>query len=260
MSNVRILYNSDTWDAASVSGSTGVGDLGSDNVLNDYVGRPAAFAGGSGSLVFDLGSATTITCFGIFEHNFTAGTTVVLMAHTSNTWTSPDLTTSIAIATDADSQLLKSCVVFPSAYAGYNNRRWWNLTWSGSTIFPVTIGRIKAGAYYELPRNPNDGFAFSFADASEGAPVAGTLVAFREQPIYRQLAVDFSLVDTTQRRKFEAIFRKVGNHKPVVVCVEPDTYPSEQSMYCRLITPMNVVYDVINYHSAGTLVFEEITR
>jgi hypothetical protein len=257
MSNVRILYNSDIWDAAAVSGSMGRGDLGSDNVLNDYIGWPAAFSGGDGALVFDLDAASTITCFGVFGHNWTAGTTVVLMAHTSNAWTSPDLTTSITIATDADSQVLTSCVVFPTAN---NNKRWWRLSWTGSTVFPVTLGRIKAGAYYELPRNPNDGFAFSFADASEGAPVAGTLVAFREQPIYRQLAVDFSLVNTTQRRKFEAMFRKVGNHKPVVVCVEPDTYPSEQSMYCRLITPMNVVYDVINYHSAGTLVFEEITR
>ena len=260
MSRTRLLYHSDTWDAATVTASSETGDLAADNVVNDFLARPWRATGDTSEWIkFDLGSETTITQVSLFGINLTSAATVTVQAHTSDSWGAPDLSQVITMATDADSVVLKRLTVFLTAN---NAKRWWRVTFADAANPDayIQVGRIKGGAYYELTRNMDDGFSMVAHDPSEGTPRAGRLIAMRERTRYRTCAVDFSLVDNTQRRKIEAVFSRVGNHKPLVVCVDPDTYPSEQSLYCRLTTPLSTVYDVVNVYSQGTLVFEEITE
>jgi len=266
MSKTRLLYNSDTWDAGTVWASAETGDLVLSNVQDDQIGKvwqAPLYSGGwlSPTATWDLGAPTAITCLGIFNHNLTASATIRLQANATNSWTSPSysvyMTDTQAISADADSVALPRYVFFLN-----QTYRWWRLTFSdtGNPDQYLQIGRIKAGAYYELTRNMNDGFSMQHVDPSEGRPAGGQFTPFRVRNRYRRCSLDFDLVDNTQRRKIEAVFSRVGNHKPLVVCVDPDTYPSEQSMYCRLTTPLSTVYDVVNVYSQGTLVFEEITE
>lgn len=262
MSRTRLLYNSDTWDAATVYGYE-VGDLITENVLDDQIGKVWEVAYTSAQEIrFDLGAATAITCLGIFGHNLGAAATITIAANTTDSFGTPPyavtMTATQAIATDADGAVLPRYVFFLN-----QTYRWWKLVFSDPTVGAaknMRIGRIKAGSYYELTRNMNDGFSIQHVDPSEGKPAGGMFTPFRERAHYRRCSVDFDLVDNAQRRKIEAVFSRVGNHKPLMVCVEPDTYPSEQSMFCRLTTPLSTVYDVVNVYSQGTLVFEEITE
>jgi len=260
MSRTRLLYNSDTWDAATVTASSAVGDLVAGNAVNDFLARPWRSASdGPEWIKFDLGAETTITQVSLFGVNVTSGATVFVQAHTSDAWTTPDLSQQLTIATDADGVVFDRITVF---LAANNAKRWWRVTFADGSNPDgyIQVGRIKAGSYYELTRNMNDGFSIEHVDPSEGSPAGGQFAAYRIRNRYRRCALDFSLVGNTQRRKMEAVFSRVGNHKPLVVCVDPDTYPSEQSMYCRLTTPLSTVYDVVNVYSQGTFVFEEITE
>jgi len=260
MSNTRLLYDSDTWDAATITSSSEEGDLIDDNAVNDYVGRAWRTTGDSAEWIkFDLGAAATITEVSLAGLNLTSAATVTVEGHTSDSWASPDVQEVIAIATNADSVVFQRLTIFLTAGT---SKRWWRITLvdAANTDGYIEVGRIKGGAYYELNRNMDDNFKVSKADPSEGEPQPGTLSAFRSRTSFRRAALNFTLIDVTQRRKMEAVFDKVGNNTPLVVSLDPDDYPSEQSMFCRMLTPLEVAYYVVGYHNQGTIVYEEITE
>ena len=114
MANTRILYNLDTWDAATVTGSSQANaDLVPANVLHDHVSKLWRTTGkASENIVFDLGTATNITVFSMFTFNLTASATVTLQANSANSWGSPAYSQALTIATDADGNVLQRLVFF----------------------------------------------------------------------------------------------------------------------------------------------------
>jgi len=257
---MRILYNSDTWDAATITSSSEAGDLVDDYVVNDFLGRPWRTTGDSAEWIkFDLGAATEITCIGLFGLNVTSAATVTLQAHTSDSWASPDLDQTLTVATDSDSTALAQIVYFPTAN---NTKRWWRVTFADAANPDgyIEVGRIKAGAYYEPARGYSDGSSIEWVDPSEGSTVAGTLTAYRERTLYREASLQFRYMTRTQRDKWDAIFRKVGRRKPVVLSLRPATYPTHDSLYCTLSTPMSIVREMVDVHHSGALVWREVTE
>ena len=115
MANTRILYNLDTWDAATVTGSSQANtDLVPANVLHDHVSKLWRTTGkASENIVFDLGTATNITVFSMFTFNLTASATVTLQANSANSWGSPAYSQALTIATDADGNVLQRLVRLP---------------------------------------------------------------------------------------------------------------------------------------------------
>ena len=108
-SNARILYNMDTWDAATITGSSQANtDLVPANVVHDHVSKMWRTTGkASENIVFDLGTATNITVFSMFTFNLTASATVTLQANASDSWGSPSYSQALTIATDADGNVLR---------------------------------------------------------------------------------------------------------------------------------------------------------
>jgi len=260
MSKLRLLYDSDTWDAATVTSSTELGSQPATNVLTDYIGAPWRSTGDAAEWIkFDLGSAVEITQVSLFGLNLTSAATVTLEAHTSDTWAAPDMSEVIPMATNADSVVFPRLMVFLSAD---NTKRWWRITIADAANPDgrIVMGRVKGGAYYEVARNMDEKFYIQDADPSEGGQLPGTLAPIRKRTRYRILTATFTHIVTTQRRKMEAIFTKVGNNTPLVVCYDPDSGVSEYGMFCRLLTPLRTAYNLTNDHSQGALVFEEITE
>jgi len=259
MSKMRLLYNTDTWDAATVTSSSELGSQPDTNALTDYIGAPWRASGDSAEWIkFDLGGATEITQISLLGLSLTAAATVTVEAHTSDSWGAPDLSQVIAISTDADSVVYQRLTAYLTAN---NTKQWWRITFADAAnpSGRIVVGRIKGGAYYEVPRNIDEGFFVQHADPSEGAQSPGTLAPIRKRTGYRILTVTFSHIVKTQRRKMEAIFSNVGNNTPLVVGYDPDEGESECSMFCRLLTPLNTAYNMINDFGQGALVFEEIT-
>lgn len=256
---IRILYNFDTWDAATITGSSEESsDLADDNVVNNAPGRVWRTTDvSSENIVFDLGAATTLTCFAIFNFNFTSGATITLQGNASDSWGSPSYSQALTIATNADGNVIKRIVFFLD-----EEYRYWRLLMvdSGNTDGYLEVGRIVAGSYYEPSRNINDGFSITPDDPSDVADVPGTYTEANELPKYRTAVVSFSEMDRTQTEKFQAIFDKVGRTKPMVLALNPSDYPSKDSMYCRLKTPMGLANKILEQYDAVRLVFEEMVR
>ena len=171
-SNARILYNMDTWDAATITGSSQANtDLVPANVVHDHVSKMWRTTGkASENIVFDLGTATKITVFSMFTFNLTSAATVTLQANASDSWGSPSYSQVLTIATDADSAVHQRIVFFLDQTYRYFRLL---LADAGNADTYLQIGRIAAGEYYETTRNINQGFNISMFDPSEGDRVPG---------------------------------------------------------------------------------------
>ena len=255
---LRILYNADTWDAATVTANSEVTDLEGSNVVHDFISLPWRSTGDTSEWIkFDLGSATSITCIGIFKHNLTSGATVTLEANATDSWGSPSYTQVLTIATDVDSAVLERIVFFLS-----ESFQWWRITIADASNPDgyIQIGRIMAGAFYEFGRNFNSSFQLAMVDPSEGDETPGRQDYKRSRKRYRRATLGFTLQDRTQMEKLQAIMTKMGNSEPCILALDPTNYPTKDSMYCYLKTPLNLAHRFSNYFDTASLVFAEVTE
>ena len=248
MANVRLLYNADTWDAATItSSSESSADLADDNAVHDHVSKPWRTTGISAEWIkFDLGGATNLTVFSMFSFNLTASATVTLEGNATDSWGSPTYSQVLTVATDADGNVLERIVFYLN-----ETFQWWRLTIADATNTDayIDVGRVMAGAYYEPTRNIGDAFSISLVDPSEGARIPGRQSFYKDRKKFRRASVGFTLFDQTQADKWAAIFNKVGNTKPVVLSINPTTRPSTDSLYGYIATPLDLAHQLISQYN-----------
>jgi len=256
---MRILYNADTWDAATITASTEANsDLAGTNVIHDHVAKKWRATGDTAEWVkFDLGGATKLTCVALFGFNFSSAATVTLEANASDSWGSPSYSQALTIATDADSNVLSRLVFFLD-----QTYQWWRITIADASNADgyVEVGRIIAGEYYEPTRGHRDAFSIDMVDPSEGVRAPGRQTFFKARNKFRRFSVGFDLYDQTQADKLSAIFDKIGTSEPCVVALDPSNRPSKDSGYCYLVTPLNQAHAFVARYNTATLVFEEKTE
>lgn len=253
---IRILYDSDTWDAATITSSSETGDLADDNVVDDRVAKPWRTTGVSSEWIkFDLGSAVSLTCLGMFGFNLTSSATVTLQANSIDDWTTPPFDQTLTLVTDTDGNVLERLVHFPSTSA----YQYWRVTFADASNSDgyIEVGRIKAGSYYEPSRNFREDFSVAFVDPSQGEEQPGIVGTWRERTIFRQASVSFEFMSETQFREFETLYRKVGKRKPIIVALDPINRPSKMSMYCTLKDTLPLRHILVEQYGTGTIVFEE---
>lgn len=255
----RIVYNFDDWDAATITGSSEANsDLADDNVVHPFVSKPWRTTGDTAeSIVFDLGSAQTINCIGIFGHNLTSSAVCYISANSADSWGSPAHSSGAwSPVTDADGTVLGHYVFFNS----WSAMRYWRILLQDSSNPDgfIQIGRIAGGQYYEFDRNIQQSFAIEHLDPSEtDQNVPGRQAFWRSRDRFRRATVGFRFQDRTQTEKVEAIYRKIGNSNPCILSLDPTNYPTKDSMYCHMITPVQFTHQQIGYYNTGALVFEE---
>jgi len=248
----------DTWDAGTITSSSEVSGLEDDNAVHDFVGKPWRTTGDTSEWwKVDLGSATSITAFGIFNHNFTSAATVTLQANATDSWGGPSYSQALTIATDSDSVVLPRLVFFLS-----ESYRWWRITVADAANPDgyIQVGRFAGGAYWEPTRTVTDGFSMSTQDPSLGTRAAGTGWYARQRNKYREANVGFELYDRTQHDKFNAVFSKVGQTEPVVLALDPTNYASEDSMYCKVASSLAQVFRETDLFDMPSLTFVEETE
>ena len=257
---IRILYDFDTWDAATItSSSEASSDLADDNVIHDFVGKVWRTTGDTAEWIkFDMGAQTSLTCIGLFNFNLTSAATVTLEGNASDSWGAPSYSQALTIVTDSDSNVFKRLVYFPSGF----NYRWARITFADAANSDgyIQIGRIAAGAYYEPPRTISEQYKLAMYDPSEGDVVPGRQTTFRTRNRYRRASVEFSYINQTQADKMYTMFDKVGNSSPLVLVLDPTSRPSKDSMYCYMATPLDLVNLLVSQFGVHQLVFEEKTE
>jgi hypothetical protein len=252
---VRVLYNSDSWDAATITSSSETGDLADDNVVNDQVAKPWRATGDSAEWIkFDLGSAKDITCIGLFGGNWTSAATITLEGNATDSWGAPTYSQVLTVETDEDSVVFKQIVLFLD-----ETFRWWRITFADAANPDgyIEVGRIKAGEYYEPTRTYSEGWSFVPVDPSEGDPKPGVVSVWRTRAEFRQVAVRFRFMNETQFKKFWTMYRKVGKRKPIILALKSTTEPTIYSLYCTFGGQMPMRNQLVNWFEASNLVFEE---
>lgn len=257
---MKIVYNFDTWDAATVTASSEASsDLAAENVLTKSPSEPWRATGDTAEwLKFDLGAQTALTGIGLFGFNLTSGATVVLEGNATDSWGSPSFQETLSLATDSDSVVLKRLVYFPSTF----DHRWARITFAdaGNSDGYLEVGRICAGTAYEPPTNYRDGYRIQGFDPSEKTQDPGAYNEANTKDPYRRATLSFAYTNQTQADKFWTIFNKIGNHTPALIALNPSTRPTKDSMYANLITPLSEVNRWSLVSDFLTLVFEEKTR
>lgn len=260
--NVHLLYDTRTWDAATVTASTSASGQGASRVLLDHPGRKWRSTSKTGNtLTFNLGSAFSTTLLGIFGHNFTSSATVTLAANSSSSFVTPAFgPTALTVATDADSRVLPRLVVKLS-----QTFRYWQISIDdpSNTSNYVEIGRVMGGQYYEFVRNFKLGARISHADATPITSVPGSLeniTNLGSPGRYRQFRVDFPLRTVAEARKLQAVYDLVGQSRPVVLSLDIDNYPSERSAYCFFSSDLDLSWRAYSVFDVLTVGFEEKTR
>ena len=260
--NVHLLYDTRTWDAATVTASTSASGQGASRVLLDHPGKKWRSTSKTGNtLTFDLGSASSTTMLGIFAHNFTSTATVTHLANATNSWGAPSYNSgALTVATDGDSRVLPRLV-----YKLSQSYRWHQITIddSANTSAYVEIGRVMGGQYYELVRNFKLGARVTHMDATPITSVPGSIENIQNLGApgrFRQFRVDFPLRTATETRKLQAAYDLVGQSRPVVLCLDIDNYPSERSAYCFFASDLDISWRAYSSFDILTVVFEEKTR
>lgn len=255
----RLLYNSDIWDAATIAAATETGDLVADNLVSDFIRKPWRPTGLSAeAVVFDLGAATAVDMVGILGHNLTAAATVTHEANSSDSWGAPPFQENQTILTDADGVVVPKIFYFPTI-TDYRYHRF-IFTDAANPDGYIDIGRIKAQSFYEVARDADDGYEIEEADLSQGNDVPGKMGYYRVKEVNARFALSFSFPASAQALKFRAIYRKVGRHTPILLALDPDNNPSDQSFFCRFITGPKTVYLATDISRQGTFVFEEVVE
>ena len=67
-------------------------------------------------------------------------------------------------------------------------------------------------------------------------------------------------MDQTQTDKLTTIFDKVGNSNPIVLALDPTDRPSKDSLYCYLLTPLDLLNQLTSQYGTSILMFEEKTE
>ena len=262
--NARILYSYDAWDAATVTASSEVIAARASNLLLDPLGKLWATASGETGpewAKFRLAAATRLTCVCLVGGNWTAAATLRLQGNAEDEWSYPPYSQTLTVATDADGIPWRHLIVYLD-----QTYRYWRLTWDDPTNPDgrLGLGRVIAGQYYQLGRNFALGARIGWADPSaiehKGGTVENVPDADELQPRYRQLRLSFPNRDATMAAKWEAIYRKVGNSRPVVLGLDPENAPTAKGIYGYLITDMEEVWTRYSRMDLATVVFEEKTR
>jgi len=235
------------FDAAAITSSSEVTGLPDDNAVHAFVARVWRTTGDAAEWIkFDMGSAKKITMVAIFGHNLTSGATVTVEANSSDSWTTPAYTGAITWNELALVKFLDQ------------THRWWRITFADAANPDgyIEIGRICAGEYVEPAVNVTEEVIRTVADPSNAEEAEGRQGWYYEKPKYRVCQVKFTGIARAQQDQLETMFRAVGNTRPMVFALDPDNYPSDDTIYCHLTTPLAVALGALAYGDVG-LTFEE---
>lgn len=257
--NVRITYNFDTFNAATITSSTEASsDLGDDNVIDPQPSKKWKTTSKTGNWIkFDLGSAVNLKTLGLFVFNWTSSATVKLEANATDSWGTPTYSSTLTILTDADGVVEKRLV-----FNLDQTFRWWRLTIedAGNSDAFITLGIMQMGVYYEFDRNIREGFSLSRTDPSQISKTPGSYSQAQVRDRFGNASFMVPVIDNTQRDKLTAIFNKIGNNLPCIIEIDPTNRISADSMWARITTPMGFAHRTITYWDAIRLNFEELTR
>ena len=258
--NVRLGYLTKDWDLGTPSASSEASSqLGAANALHDEVGRP--WRSGSAASQWwqiDLGSGKQITGLILGAANWTSAATIAHKSNTIASWSSPPREEVLGVVTDVDGEVYRHLVVFFDVSHQYHRIEIDDPTNPDGYI---EVGYIRGFRYWEPSRNYAKAWEMPYVDPSEPAEnEPGKSTSWHVLEPYRRAAIRFDWQTGETADQLEAFFRNRGNHKPLILALHPDTRPIQDTMYCRMTTPLGKARQGVKNFTSGVLEFVEETR
>ncbi|MEW6304696.1 MAG: hypothetical protein AB1705_14570 [Verrucomicrobiota bacterium] len=179
-------------------------------------------------VVFDLGSAQSVTSCIIFNHTLlNTDTLIKIQGNSSDSWASPAV----------DETLTWSSGAIFKVFAG-GSYRYWRFTFTkASAGVTRDIGRIFLGTYYTTTEQPDDdGLDIRPDDLSVTTVSRGGQEWTDARPQYRAFHVSFSAINSTQTDNFKTISDAVGEHTPFFVVIDETastSLPTGEMLYVK---------------------------
>jgi hypothetical protein len=128
---------------------------------------------------------------------------------------------------------------------------------SGNSDGYIEVGRVMAGRYIEPDRNISDGFKLQRKDTSRIQMLNGLTGNFTGRDQHEVLEFRYNNVPETYVDQFRGLFNSVGNHKPILVSLFPETRPHHNSYYCQMTSPLKQQHFLQRHFDLPDLTFEE---
>ncbi|GAF78509.1 unnamed protein product [marine sediment metagenome] len=242
MSNIRFLYTfKNDEDDVVITSSSESGTLVDDNVVDDFVAKKWRTEADTGQWIkFDLQEAKKITQISIFGHNLTSEAVVTIEASSDDDWEGagdPEYSEGMTWGEFCITEFLDETF------------QWWRITIEDGDNSDeyIEIGRICIGEYIEPSINVTHEVQKKINDPSYKQASAGQQKYAVEKDVYRVFEVFFSSIGRAQQDQLEVMFRTVKTIRPLVLALDPDNYPEEDTIYCEVITQLNMAQAILGY-------------
>ena len=171
-------------------------------------------------IVMDCTVAVPVSRFAIIGHNLSASATITLQGNSTNTWSAPAFSQTVARKSWA--------IIHRFTEASY---RYWRVVITDTGVSSIRISRLFLGTFLQLPGMKKDQeFNFEVTDEAQISetgqvfPVSG--YSFKNQKI------NFPYLTNEERLQIEEMFEAVRNTKPVLLAVWDDREDIEPPVYC----------------------------
>jgi hypothetical protein len=182
------------------------------NIWPSYVWRTSSLASPD-YIKWDLGSAQSITCFVLWNHNITSGATIKIQANATDSWATPSVDQAITWTTD------KLIYVFSAA----QSYQWWRFicTDAANPAGYISAGHRFLGTHFQ----PATTFAYrvpSFVDPSVVGYSRGGQLTAAQMDGYDQMSYEFRTVSAADKATMKTIYRALGRFKPYYIVEDAD--------------------------------------
>ncbi|MBA7554282.1 hypothetical protein ES705_46896 [subsurface metagenome] len=139
--------------------------------------------------------------------------------------------------------------------------KWWRITFEDgdNPAEYIEVGRICAGEYIEPDINVSQDVQKKIIDPSVRQESAGRQGYAIDKKEYRVFDVMFTGIPRTQQDQLITMFRLVKNIHMLVFALDPDDYPEEDTIYCKLTTPLSQAIGALEYGDVPLSFEEKVT-
>jgi len=246
---VFILYDNKV-DDATMSASSVAGTLAASNLVNRQIKKLARTTGVSAEYwQADFGETVSISCLGLWNHNFTIDATIRARLSANSDMSAPVLDETFEAwpplygADDIGADLC--------GYGGYpfltsfnDYKYYWverlsttydarylrlDIVDAGNTAGYLQAGRLIAGVGWQPEKNFSMGWSLDWVDQSEQVPMEGGAVWVDEREKFRVLTLPFKFATAADADGgYNEFKRIVGHSKDVLVIPFPDSVGIQQ--------------------------------
>lgn len=255
---LEILFLTGTDAATSMRSVIGFG-------LNDFTGAttytgPIAALHTEEGVVIDLNTSEEIDTVAIMFDplagvKLSESAMIYVQASATNAWTTPGYSQAVTI--DNTYSCITLFLDTPQEY------RFWRI----KIVDPenaygyVELGTIVLGKYLSLARCPDNGFDLTWDDASKLSVNDYGNTYVDEYPQVKEMTFNFNILTYAQQKILEAVFRRLGNKKPVFVVLDPSETLFDKDhfwIYGRMTDKLISKHIVSSYFQTGIKIRESM--